>query len=113
MDKADWLIEYKATEAFDIPDMSPQSLHSLVQTFKPKGSASFRKYYLFNSVSDGVEPCDEDCKTAQICGITEIDFDKYDDCMKGSNTVPSHSRFVRFSLTTVAFLQLAVFAVDN
>ena len=115
MDKPDWLIEYKATEAFSIPDVSPQSLHSLVQTFKPQGSASFRKYYLFNSVSAGGEQCDEDCKTAQICGITEIDFDQYEDCVKPASkrssapsesittpsSVPSRSSSVRFCVITV------------
>ena len=118
MDKPDWLIEYKATEAFSIPDVSPQSLHSLVQTFKPQESASFRKYYLFNSVSAGGEQCDEDCKIAQICGITEIDFDQYDDCVKPASnrstapsessttpssgfSVPSRSSSVRFSVMTV------------
>ena len=116
MNKPDWLIEYKATEALGIPDMSPQSLHSLVQTFKPKGSSSFRRYYLFNSVSAGGEQCDEDCKTAQICGITKIDFDQYDDCVMGSSkstvpsglstkpfSVPSHSSCVRFTVVTVVY----------
>ena len=81
MNKPDWLIEYKATEAFNIPDVSPQSLHALVQTFEDRESSNFRKYYLYNSVSAGGENCEADCKTAQICGITKIDFDEYDDCL--------------------------------
>lgn len=81
MNKPDWLIEYKATEVFNIPDVSPQSLHSLVQTFKSEESSNFNKYYLYNSVSAGGENCDGNCKTAQICGITKIDFDEYDECL--------------------------------
>ncbi len=118
LNKPDWLIEYKATEAFSIPDVSPQSLHSLVQTFKSKESANFRKYYLFNSVSAGGEQCDEDCKNAQICGITKIDFDLYDDCLNPpsnrstvpseSSTIPSNARSVRFSLITVVFWLFSV-----
>jgi len=66
MDKPDWLLEYKAIEDFNIPDMGPQSLHDLVQTFKPQGSFNFRKYYLFNSLSAVGQQCDEECKTAQL-----------------------------------------------
>lgn len=87
MNKPNWLIEYKATEAFNISDVSPQSLHSLVQSFKRQGSPNFRKYYLYNSVSAGGEQCDGECKTAQICGITEIDFDRHDACV----ALPSES----------------------
>lgn len=82
MDKPDWLIEYQATEAFNIPDVSPQSLHSLVQTFQDQNSKNFDKYYHYNSVSAGREHCDKDCKTAQICAITKIDFDDYNECLE-------------------------------
>ena len=85
MDKPDWRLEYKATEDFNISDVSPRSLHDLVQTFKPPGSFNFLKYYLFNSVSAGGEDCDEQCKTGQLCGMTEVDFDQYDACLQGSS----------------------------
>ncbi|RMX54292.1 hypothetical protein pdam_00011977 [Pocillopora damicornis] len=75
MSKPEWVLEYKATDAYRIPDVSPESLHSLVKTFKTPGSSNFEKYYLYNSVSAGGEKCDEECKTAQICGITEVDFE--------------------------------------
>ena len=125
MGKPDWLIEYKATDDFNIPDVSPQSLHDLVQTFKPQGSSNFRKYYLFNSVSAGGEQCDEECKTGQLCGMTEIDFDQYDDCLQGSDSstvsstaTPSNSISVpsasnsfkfRFSVTTFWLLLIGIF----
>ncbi|XP_068684505.1 uncharacterized protein [Montipora foliosa] len=89
MDKPDWLIEYKATEAFNIPNVSPQSLHSLVQTFQGQKSTNFDKYYLYNSVSAGGEHCDKYCKTAQICAITKIDFDGYDECLELSTKASS------------------------
>lgn len=81
-DKPTWLIEYKATDAFNIPDVSPQSLDSLVQRFTNQESgAMFDKYYFYNSVSAGRGRCEKGCKTAQICGITKIDFDQYDQCL--------------------------------
>ena len=119
MDKPDWLLEYKATEDFNIPDVSPQSLHDLVQTFKTPGSSNFLKYYLFNSVSAGGEQCDEECKAGQLCGMTEIDFDRYDACLQGSSSstassassvtpsdsisVPSGSSSVKFCFSVTTF----------
>ena len=115
IDKPDWLLEYKATEDFNIPDVSPQSLHDLVQTFKPQGSSNFLKYYLFNSVSAGGEQCDEECKTGQLCGITEIDFDQYDACLQDSSrptvssnsiSVPSGSSSVKFCFSVAFWLMI-------
>ena len=54
-----------------------------MQTCKPRGSSNFLKYYLFKSVGAGGEDCDEQCKTGQLCGMTEIDFDQYDACLQG------------------------------
>ena len=89
MDKPDWLIDYKATDVFNIPNVSPQSLHSLVQTFQDQKSTNFDKYYLYNSVSAGGEHCDKYCKTAQICAITKIDFDDYNECVELSTKASS------------------------
>ena len=41
----------------------------------------FDKYYFYNSVSAGRGRCEKGCKAAQICGITKIDFDQYDQCL--------------------------------
>lgn len=95
--KPEWVLEYKATDAYRIPDVSPESLHSLVKTFKTPGSSNFEKYYLYNSVSAGGEQCDEECKTAQICGITEVDFEKYDACVSPS-TSSSHVKSATLSV---------------
>ena len=119
MGKPDWLLEYKATEDFSISDVSPQSLHDLVQTFKPQGSSNFLKYYLFNSVTAGGENCDEQCKTGQLCGMTEVDFDQYDAFLEGSSkstasstssitpsssiSVPSASSSVKFCSSVATF----------
>ena len=94
MNKPEWLIEYKATEAFNIPDVNPQSLHSLVQKFESQDSAYFQKYFLYNSVSAGAEICDEKCKTAQICGITKVDFREYDDCLKSTDAPNRQSSII-------------------
>ena len=79
-----WILEYKATSAFSIPDVTTQSLHKLAETFKEVGSENFKKYYKFNSVSYD-EECNDTCKVSQICAITKVDFDEYDGCVSGRN----------------------------
>lgn len=111
MNKPEWLLEYKATESFNIPDVSPQSLHSLVQKFESQESSHFEKYYLYNSVSAGGEICDEECKTAQICGITKIDFDDYDKCLADSLSVESTTSFKRLSPAAVVLCLFSIFSL--
>ena len=111
MNKPEWLLEYKATESFNIPDVSPQSLHSLVQKLESQESSYFEKYYLYNSVSAGREICDEECKTAQICGITKIDFDDYDKCLADSLSVESTTSFKRLSPAAVVLCLFSIFSL--
>ena len=114
MSEPDWVLEYKVTEAFRIPDVSPKSLHSLVQTFKTRGSSNFEKYYLHNSVSAGGEQCDEECKTAQICGITEVDFDEYDVCVSPSTSLsPLKAATVSDYVAFLVFWSLSIGISQN
>ena len=102
MEALNWLLEYKATEAFGIPDVSPQSLHTLVESFEDPNSDNFRKYFLYNSVSAGGENCDDACKTGQICGITKIGFDEYDTCLKnGTATISTSTSATTETMSTI------------
>ena len=110
MNKPEWIIEYKATESFNIPDVNPQSLHSLVQKFESQEGSHFEKYYLSNSVSAGGEICDDECKAAQIFGIIKIDFDEYDKCLEDRLSVKSKTASNRLSLGTIVLgLQFSIF----
>ena len=104
-----WILEYKATSAFGIPDVTTQSLHKLAETFKEVGSENFKKYYKFNSVSYD-EECNATCKVSQICAITKVDFDEYDSCVSppaeaGANgfsrLVPGPSSLLALTLTVI------------
>ena len=99
--------------------MSARSLLRFGATFRPRESSNFLKYYLFNSVSAGGEQSDEECKTGQFCGMTEIDFDRYDVRLQGlsgstasstssvtplnSISVPSGSSSVKFCFSVTPF----------
>ena len=86
--KPEWKLEYKASTAFGIPDVSTASLQKLVESFNDANSDNFAKYYKYNSVSLS-EQCDSACKREQLCAITKVDFDEYDSCLAASPTTSS------------------------
>lgn len=100
MDNPTWELEYRATEAYDIADLSPVSLDQLVDKFSSEESSPdvFERYYLYNTIMASAGECDEDCKKLHICAITKLDIPEYDDCIAGSGNA------VRGSLRTVILL---------
>nr|XP_054754080.1 acid sphingomyelinase-like phosphodiesterase 3b [Lytechinus pictus] len=88
-----WALEYRATEVYDIADLSPLSLHQLVDKFRGDGSISdattdyFARYYTYNTAMAPAGDCDDDCKRLHICAITELDVPAYENCLEGSGNV--------------------------
>ncbi|CAH1773028.1 unnamed protein product [Owenia fusiformis] len=83
---AEWLLEYQATKAYNIPDLSPKSLDLLLQSFKKRKSERFSKYYKYNAVSyDTGIPCVRNaCKATHICSISHLDYDEYNKYFESS-----------------------------
>lgn len=83
--KAHWLLEYQAAATYPISDVSAKSLDQLVQSFEAPFSESFRKYYVYNSVSyDNVTKCDGFCKRYHVCAMKYIDYTDYKNCLDES-----------------------------
>ncbi|KAK6188125.1 hypothetical protein SNE40_004376 [Patella caerulea] len=81
--KADWKLEYQATEAFNIPDLSPTSLDRLSESFRDN-DYMFNKYLVINTVGYDTNPqCNSTCKRNQICAIRQLNLDRYADCISG------------------------------
>ncbi|MBN3303245.1 ASM3A phosphodiesterase, partial [Amia calva] len=81
--KSDWKLEYKMTEAFNIPDIQPKSLHELALRFEKPQSKAFQKYYNNFLVSyDNTLVCEGMCKVSQVCAIQFLDHDSYSMCTK-------------------------------
>lgn len=76
-----WEKEYSLTEAFQIPDGSVQSMHLLLEKLT-KNNSHLQQYYRYNSVQYDLTDCDGSCQTDHICAIQEIDFAKYNQCVK-------------------------------
>ncbi|XP_053122980.1 acid sphingomyelinase-like phosphodiesterase 3b isoform X2 [Hemicordylus capensis] len=83
-----WEKEYSLTEAFQIPDGSVLSMHVLLEKLM-KNNSHFQQYYRYNSVQYDLTDCDKSCQTDHICAIGEVDFAKYDQCIKARSTAPA------------------------
>ena len=77
-----WLLGYKATAEYGIPDISPQSLASVVGNFSDLTSAKFAKYmgrYNVNAMPDF--PCNETCHNTVLCGFRNLLDDDFERCL--------------------------------
>jgi len=78
-----WRVEYRATEAYGISAVDAASWNEVIQRFV-SGSESldlFSRYYHFNSVSYDLSDCTGECKKQHICAASEVDADKYSQCL--------------------------------
>ena len=83
--KADWLKEYQASEAYGILDVTPESMHKVVSSFSNSASKNFDKYFIYNSASyDTKEKCNMTCRRRHICSLQHVDYDDYRSCVKKS-----------------------------
>ncbi|MEE6484873.1 hypothetical protein FKM82_014083, partial [Ascaphus truei] len=80
-----WEKEYRLTEAFQVTDGSAQSMHSVLQKISTN-TYYLQKYYDYNSVSYDLEACKETCRADHVCAIREVDFTKYDECLRTENS---------------------------
>ncbi|XP_025900429.1 acid sphingomyelinase-like phosphodiesterase 3b [Nothoprocta perdicaria] len=99
---AAWEEEYRLTAAFQVPDGSARSMHALLGRIA--GDArDLQRYYGFNSVSYDLGPCEEPCRLDHVCAIREVDFARYDACIKGgSSAAAPGTAFLLLSLLSAA-----------
>ncbi|XP_053560759.1 acid sphingomyelinase-like phosphodiesterase 3b [Bombina bombina] len=78
---AKWEREYRLKEAFFVLDGSAQSMHKVLEKISsdPK---YLQKYYEYNSVSYDLGSCGHICRVNHICSIREVDYAKYNECLK-------------------------------
>ncbi|OCT92068.1 acid sphingomyelinase-like phosphodiesterase 3b isoform X1 [Xenopus laevis] len=85
-----WEKEYRLTEAFQVPDCSAQSMHSVLRKIADD-SCYLQKYYEYNSVSYDLEACNKSCRADHVCAIREVDFNKYKECIKTESSSIRHT----------------------
>ena len=80
---ADWQLEYRAVETYNLSDLSAKNLKILVGRFKEDADL-FQKYHVYNSVSRDQSACTVQSKQRHICSMLEIDFKEFDRCLEGA-----------------------------
>ncbi|NXT58850.1 ASM3B phosphodiesterase, partial [Pluvianellus socialis] len=80
-----WEEEYNLTEAFQVPDGSARSMQTVLERISTDPHY-LQRYYEFNSVRYDLTQCDEACRVDHVCAIREVDFTKYNECVKTSNS---------------------------
>ncbi|XP_072022827.1 acid sphingomyelinase-like phosphodiesterase 3b [Amphiura filiformis] len=101
-----WESQYQASESYNLDDLSPTSMHKLVESFQADDSPTFDRYYLHNSVNYDASKCSGECKEAQLCAITEVDRDGYTMCLESSAFA------IKFKITILIFTLLCVFSLS-
>jgi len=78
-----WTVEYRATDAYEIPAVDAASVDKVVQQFRNDSRSPdlFGRYFRYNSVSYDLSACSGQCKKQQVCAASEVDLDKYLECI--------------------------------
>ncbi|XP_056364857.1 acid sphingomyelinase-like phosphodiesterase 3b [Oenanthe melanoleuca] len=80
-----WEEEYRLTEAFQVPDGSAPSMQMVLERIS-RSPHYLQLYYEFNSARYDLEPCQQECRVDHLCAIREVDFVKYDECVKTNSS---------------------------
>jgi len=80
-----WKLEYNATRDYQIDDVTPTSIHKLIQRMKPENSIEFKNFMKWHVVSvakERQEECDDSCKTNMLCNFENVEQTSFDTCVK-------------------------------
>jgi sphingomyelin phosphodiesterase len=72
---------YRASESYNLTDLSPASWNSLAQSFE-SNDALFQLYYTHFYTGTDRPPCEGDCKESQLCSIFASSSGLYKNCTK-------------------------------
>ncbi|XP_043573277.1 acid sphingomyelinase-like phosphodiesterase 3b isoform X2 [Chiloscyllium plagiosum] len=102
-----WQLEYRLTEAFKVPDGTVKSMQTVLDKLYHENDY-LQKYYKLNSVNYDLAKCDMNCRIDQICAIKEVDFAKYEECVKresSSSALTAQVPIISFLLLSIVLLQ--------
>ncbi|XP_045465382.1 acid sphingomyelinase-like phosphodiesterase 3a [Harmonia axyridis] len=112
--QAKWSVEYNFSAHYMINNITPLALHNLAEKLSNASgdNPTFNRYYRANSVrfhSNQHSSCDATCAHAHYCGITRLDYQEHEHCLKTAASVVAS-----YSLTSTplnCFSLLSLFAI--
>lgn len=76
--QSNWKLEYQATSAYNITDLSPVSMNELLRKIANPSSPSFRTFLQYFTVSvDHPKECDQLCHARLNCSFSYHDSQTY------------------------------------
>ena len=89
--KDNWNLEYDAVKDYGLRNLDVKNVASLADSFMDDAEDTiFKKYLRYNSVSAAVSPpCNDTCRSVHYCSITQLEKDKYYQCLTGFQTTAS------------------------
>ncbi|NXQ29539.1 ASM3B phosphodiesterase, partial [Alaudala cheleensis] len=85
-----WEEEYRLTETFQVPDGSAGSMQMVLERIS-KDPHYLQLYYELNSARYDLELCQQECRVDHLCAIREVDFTKYNECVKANSSASAAS----------------------
>lgn len=85
---AKWKLLYNATTAFNVTDLSPNSMFQAVEAMVTSGARGslFQAYYRHNTAGHLTGSCKEECWRDQLCTITRLVEAELNSCLKATGT---------------------------
>ncbi|XP_071168876.1 acid sphingomyelinase-like phosphodiesterase 3b [Mytilus galloprovincialis] len=104
--QSEWKIEYNATTAYELADLSPASMAQLVtrmRTQKNHEFQSFRKFWTVSVNENYEESCDEKCHAGFYCNSRHLEKDSFENCFNGLTTsvAPFHQNYNVFTFSSL------------
>lgn len=111
--KAEWRIEYRATEAYGLSSISSsemQDLHTSLTKADVDCETCFnneilQKFALYNTVSYNKNHCDAECKKRHTCAISELIEKNYFACINGAVSFKANQLWL-FVITAILTTRL-------
>merc|ERR1719270_2325364 len=95
-----WTTLYKASQMFQVPDLTPESMFTAYKRLVSETEAGvmFNEYYKYNTGGHEAERCDHTCWWGQMCTITNLNLDELTTCL--NNTDDSKYLYAEVSISS-------------
>ena len=112
--KGEWALAYNFTEAYNVPDVSAESIGQIAEQILNNNTEVFKKYFSFFTLfyNTDVTKCNDSCRIYQYCSIVAVDQDDHKICIHDNSMVTDCPPRMLVFLSFLLFLViLAITAV--
>ncbi|KAK3094952.1 hypothetical protein FSP39_008293, partial [Pinctada imbricata] len=107
--KAEWKIEYAATKEWSIPDITPESIYSVLSKMDQPDSKEFKDHFRWRSVSvkhPDSQTCTRKCHSRIYCNFFHLGIDEFKSCVEKIHSLTDKSLKINFNQALFTILSL-------